>query len=230
MKMTFLGSTARSLSLFVALTGTMSAASILVDQDAWVQLGNPNANNNTATLIVKDANEGDTTRKAYLSFDLSGISGVIATARLELTTSLNDGSSSKSIDLVAPNDLSTLVDETTLTWNNAPNNNLANNGLSAFTSLVDNQSVANGAINQTVTLEGVALVDYLNNELSSGDGTALFILRRDGDNSGDNLSFHSGEAGTEAYRPVLVYTLVPEPSSALLLGGLAMILGFARRR
>ena len=222
--------------LLLPLLITVShAATVIASDDSFIQLGNAGTNyGSDDALLVKDSDGGNTTRKTYLLFDLSSITSSLATASLDLTVLLNNsGSGATTTPSVKTMDVFTAdtlphFGENTLTWNNAPNNNTSN-GFSNTTNLVNNQSIPAILTGNTVSFSNQAILDYLNDEIANGDSMALFLLRRDGDNSGHNLSFYSkdnaGVDGTTIIAPTLNYTLVPEPSAALLsaLGALALL-------
>ncbi len=190
-------------------------------------------------LVVKDANADNTTRKIYLLFDLTSITTTLASASLDLTVLANNSGSTglttpsqKTMDVFTADTLTPTFDEGTITWNNAPNNNTLTDGFSNVSTLVNNQTIPAILTGNIVSFSNQDILDYLNDEIENGDSMALFLLRRDGDNQSHNLTFYSkenpGVNDTTIIAPTLNYTLVPEPSVALLcgLGSLA----FLRRR
>ena len=232
-----------SLFLLPLLTTASHGATIVTSADSFIQRGtgtDATAQTNfgdDATLVVKNAGTGSTTRKAYLLFDLSTITTTIATASIDLTLLVNSGTTTKTIDFSFANTLTNTFNEidtvansnSGIDWVNAPNNG-SGNALTGNTTYLNNQNIASSVAGGTILSYGnAALVNYLNDEITNGNDEALIIIRRTDNSPGDNLTFYSKDNGavngTTIIAPTLNFTTVPEPSALLLcaLGGLAFL-------
>jgi hypothetical protein len=146
--------------------------------DARVEAATPSANFGTAALIGTDFSPDV---DSYLSFQVSGLSGTIQSARLRLYAT------NGSVDGPAVHGTGTAWSETGLTWGNRP----APIGAASD----DRAGVAKDAwIEWTVT------------PLVTGNGTVSFLLTQPGT---DGADFHSREASALDLRPQLVVTVAP---------------------
>lgn len=177
------------LAFLTALLGSAAAASAATvnlnpTADVYVRDGvHASTNFNDATLVVKDG-DPDYNRNALLKFDLSGINGVVTSAKLKLYAASKEGSSTS-----VPIRLHQLSDSWTeaQTWNNAP---------------------APGTVLHSLGITSTGWKEYTHADLTSyvaaqvaGDDTVSFALTGDAVNYG--VTFDS-RTGTNA--PVLEVT------------------------
>jgi len=218
------------------------AVTFSADADAFYQLGAPTSTSggSSTQLTVKDSGGGTTTRKAWIRFDVSGspIDDLLS-ANLELTVSQRSSggpASNPSPQLDYPIQVFGLNDgnagenwdESTTTWNTAPANNTANNGvIGAQTTFLGGFTIPGTAnVGDVFNFTSAAFEQFLKDD---ADGLVTFIIRRNGGSGSNNLSFASKE-NTGLTGPLLNVELpaVPEPATAgLSLLGLAVL---ARRR
>jgi hypothetical protein len=169
--------------------------------DAYVRKGNPTSNYGNATsLMVRNENGNGNDREAYFRFDLSGLSGTVSSAKLQLTpVSVGSGAASTTfrIELVA-------VDS----WVEG-NGGADNNPTGEIT--WNNRPPATGTILATWTGETVGVarqIDVTNivrQELAN-DPTKRLTLRIVSTTPGSSRSvwYASREYGTVSKRPQLV--------------------------
>lgn len=136
------------------------------DHDTFVRVTQVDTNFNTQKLSVAASTTScNPTDITYLRWDLTDIpaAAVVYTASLTLMTSYTSNTSDVVLGLY---ETENGWQEETLTYQTAP----------ALGALIETQPapIVNG---QTVTFDSVALVAYLNNRLSVGDGGASFALR-----------------------------------------------------
>ena len=201
--------------------------------DTYVRLGQPNNNFGGATqVVIKDANNGSTTRKGYLRFDLSSITQEALQAGLTLDISTNNqGGNNGTIPAEFQNvQVYGLTDESLDNWNegtidfdNAPGNQAGDGLNGSLTTLLGTFNVEDNA-GGSVIFANQNLVDFIN---ADTNGLATLILRRNGGSGSANLGFASKENSTlNAPRLDVVTEAVPEPATATLallsLGGLMM--------
>ena len=224
--------------LWLLLDGHANAATLNAHADAQIQAGTSASTNlgSSPDLIVKGTEPvASSTRKAYVRFDVSSISGLVTDAELSFQIGLVP---SASPNPVANHDVAVfgLLDsapgqnwgELSITWNNAPSNNLASG------TLFDN-SVSLGAVTKPptiavgdeISLTGQPLIDFLN---ADTDGFVTFLLS-------DVIPIVSSariasRENTVALGPRLTFTevdIVPLPGVASLMGGGLVVLCGRRR-
>ena len=180
------GSSNQLFSLSV-VTGS-GAQSVADSQDAFIT-GGTNDNTNygaNSYLVVENNTSSSYTRETYLQFDLSGVTGTIATATVYL---LSEGSTEIAIHqgyLVSNNSWT----GSTITWNNAPafsTTELGTWGLSASSTglpvLFDATSAAIAAQSSSGSLS-VGIDELVQNSIYA--------------------SYGSRRSGTVSYRPLLI--------------------------
>ena len=157
-------------------------------------------------------------RKSYLRFDLSGITQSIVSASFELTANNNDSIG----QVMAVYGLTDGVtgegapggggwSETGITWNNAPANDLSPGlGVTGDATLLG--TFAKGGMDAPTMFTDPALVTFLNND---SNGLVTLIVGPNTTDDGGDISWYSKEAAGTA--PALSVTVVPEPSSMVLL-------------
>ncbi|WP_309384683.1 DUF7594 domain-containing protein [Cerasicoccus frondis] len=127
-------------------------------------------------------------RRTYLKFDVSGFSGSVSSAQLQLTIAGGQTNGTNNLLVLPVADGS--WSESTINWNNAPTPN------PCWLAQAWNTTVTVGS---TVTLD---LTDYVSQETSGDDVVSLCLadtFMRD-----QLLQFYSSEAATQADRPKLV--------------------------
>lgn len=173
-----------------ALVATSSVIALSPIADAYVR-GSSYANDNFGTetgLIVKDNGSNQNfTRKAFLKFDVSSLSGPVSSATLSLiVTDAQDTNGPGDVQIYKVNTDS--WGESSITWNNRP----ANNGIiETFTGIASNDE------GREITFD---VTDYVNDQIS-GDGTVSFLLNQPSQQS-MVIKFGSREAAASD-RPVL---------------------------
>ena len=182
-------------------------------------------------------------RKGYIKFDLSGITAQVATAQIDVQNSYDSPGLVQSIECYVLNDghAGEGWDEMTLTWNNAPGNDLdhATDFEPAETSYLgvmpDPQPVR---IGNKLTFSSQELINKINNDTDDnlsilmhvtypGPTGPLLASKEDaGGGSPGNGDWTVGFQGA-----TLTYTLVPEPGTLCLLGFglLTLMVGYIRR-
>ena len=172
-------------------------------------------------LTVRASSRGN---KSWIKFDLGDldVSNVLSAW---LSVSLHEGKGGdQSFDVSYVNDdyLDNIGwDERSITWNNAPGNDTADLGLldPAMTTLL-------GTVNFTDGLAGDSFaVDVLGALQTDTDGIVQFVLH----NSPNNINLSTHDHPTEAQRPFLDVTMIPEPTTLVLLG-LGGLMAARRRR
>ena len=176
------------------------------------------------------------TQKAYVRFDTTGLAGTVTDASLDIDF-LALGGSSGVINVFGLADglAGETWAESTITYNNAPANDLTSGGGSYITPGTGGVVATDAAFLGTLTVgasdghytfSSTALVDFLNADTNH---LVTFILTAA--TSGNNMQFYSKENAASATYPTLAVTAVPEPSTyALTLGGFAMLIGLRNIR
>lgn len=209
-----------------------------VGADAYVRKGTATTNyGSDPQLLTKNVGSSSTTRKSYLRFDLPPLMGGVldAALNLEVITNNQGGAGStpqnQTVNVWGLDDLDPgeLWGEGTLTWNNAPANNTANNGILGNATLLGTFLIPNHPETDSKPLEVMftsqQLIDFINADTNS---VATLILTRQNTQSGWNLAFASREHSTLMAPTLTLGLFVPEPTS---LGLLALgALGLWRRR
>lgn len=197
------------------LTLNADGTYLAVDTDAFVRSGTYSSENYGLNqhLLLKDAGTGNYTRKSYLGFDVSGFDlAGLGDAELILDVSQNNMGGgdtttpqNHTVDLWGVNDSAGLdnwpegnggtdnspVGE--ITWNNAPANVAAGNGLTSDATLLGTYQVTTSHATGTTFAIGAGDAAFVNFLQSDTDGRVSLILRRVGGNSGHNLAFASKE-------------------------------------
>lgn len=193
-------------------------------------------NTTNVIFLVGDTTTANDYLRGLLSFDLSSSALVGATINsVTLTLKINSADASSAGQDVILNlySLTNTFSEGTVTWTQR-------NGSSTWTTpggdygdlLAGTTANAGTATaGQSVTFSGSDLTDYA---ISSVGGSLYLLIKLADEDTAQRNVFRFGTVnGTSAYYPVLTidYTaaVIPEPSTAALLGGLA-VLGLACRR
>lgn len=137
----------------------------------------------STTLVIKNSKRpSDDNRIAYLKFDLSNLDMKVARAKLAFTTENSYGHTLYVYGLSDSN-----WDETGITWNNAPNNNVSDYGLTG-SGISDIGTLTNDAI-QTYEID---VTDYVK---SCSNGFATFVILSDtiDENYSDNITSVQGK-------------------------------------
>ncbi len=173
--------------------------------DSFVRLGQATTNFGAGgSVVIKDSGGGSTTRKGYLRFDVSSLSGLYSGAELSLETSTNNPGGGNATPPQSFNvEVYGLDDgnpgenwaEGAIVWNNAPANNTSNNELGAGAAFLGSFTVPANAAPDTVTFSSPTLDAFLNQDT---DGNATVILTREGGSSSANLAFSSKEGSLTA--------------------------------
>ena len=145
--------------------------------DARVEQANPASNHGTSTTLRTDGGS-DPDVETYLRFNVTGVTGPIASAKLRLRTASDtaDGPAVYGTDWTGL--------ETAITWNNRP----------ARTS---------GATDDKARIGSSTWVEYDVTSLVAGDGAHSFVLAT---GSSDGIDFRSREYSDATRRPELVLT------------------------
>jgi len=223
-----------------ALAATAAqAATLTAIKDTYVDSANGTTNyGSSADLEVVTSNmTTGTSRVAYISFDISGITGPIVSASLDLQKTSGRGNRATGYFGVTDESFDSF-DETTLTYDNNP---LLPTGAGGdATSLTGDTDL--GILQSTTPdrIDGVdpytsfddtsngtdELVDFLN---SDTNGIVTFAIRSDSVN-GNPFVFASRDNTTPGlFAPTLTVTVIPEPASAAGIGLLGLV-GLRRRR
>ena len=150
--------------------------------DARVEEANPGVNFGTSFLRVDGA--GDPDVETYLRFDVSGLTGPVASAKLRFVTTTNS-SDGPAVFTAADNSWS----EAGITWSNRPSRSTIG--------MDDKGSVGTGAT-----------VDFDVTSAVAGNGAYTFVLAT---TSSDGLNMNSREAADPAIRPQLLVTVPSGP-------------------
>jgi hypothetical protein len=222
---------------------TTQAALISLGSDIDTNVWNDGTNRGTWDHMYMVSGAG---RVGYVRFDLSALGAVtIESATLTFTkaqATRNDTLVAGRFALVGLNNIAgnTPQDwvETSLTGANAGDEYLGGGlepiDLTKVTNLDMDDGIAvtetivnGGAVGGTVTLTGQALIDFLQSRVNDG-GLVTFITTFPGtDSKGYGLA--TQEHATEAYRPILQLTYIPEPATLVLMG-LGGLLSAVRKR
>ena len=220
---------------------SVQAVSIVAVEDNFVLNSQKNTvqpnGGSDEVLVIKNATNN--IRKSWLKFDLTGLNvDYSQSGTISLALSSNSSSSEEfDIALYALDDTGATAPtwtESTITWNNAPGNTTSGNNtqingldsgettLLGTTGTIATDTAAGTQYQFTIT----DWSDYL-----QSDNTITVIAISTTNSPGPSIAFASSENATEAWRPTLEFTAIPEPGSvALFVGMLALTLGALRRR
>jgi hypothetical protein len=234
------------LSTFIA--GSLSAATLTFNPsaDAGIRSDQPTTTGNSNIFIVGDIANGNALR-GVLSFNLATPELVGATINsVSLTLTINDntegdGGTDSAVGTVTLNlhALDTSFTETSVTWNTSNGSTTWNAGGRFSTLLSSTSGDANAA--RTGDLYLFQTTSALVNAVTSvsGTGSLDLLLKLSTEDSTRNIFRFTSRTPTlsggvtTAFAPTLTidYTAaIPEPSSAALLGGLAILSFCAIRR
>ncbi len=199
------------------------AASIVASHDNFVL--NSDANNVQGesgardVLVVKDATNN--IRKSWLKFDLTGQNVDFSQSGTVTLTLAGSPSANFNLSLYALDYTGVTAPtwtESTLTWNNAPGNDTGGSGIRELesdettllgtTSLITSGTAAGSSYQFNIS----DLSTFL-----QSDNTITVIAISDQSNTSPSFTFASSEHATEAWRPTLTFTQIPEPSAAALI-------------
>ncbi|MCA9247981.1 MAG: DNRLRE domain-containing protein [Planctomycetales bacterium] len=204
-------------------------ATLPADADSYLH-GNVPTGNFGGSSLVKVKNGDDTpifSRKAYLRYNLAGLPPAIRTGSLHFEfVESGEGMGGTTIDWtfevfgLADGNAGETWNETTINWNNAPENNTTDgNGLLAgATSLGTFTFTGRTASVDFTGTNGVAVRNFLGDR-DANDLATLIVVRNTTAPPSDNYvhSFASSEHTTPALQPTLYVEAVPEPSTLVLL-------------
>lgn len=235
-----------ALMLFTAscLVGVSSARAITIDTsmgngaDATVNRQATNTNYGSSDILINryDGNPSPWHRQSYIRFDIGALAGQVANASLDIRLTYNtpgpqdnapadpdfyDMAVYGMVDSDAGNNWS----ESGITWNNAPGNALATHLFTGAFQLLGVVSVAALNPGDLFTLNSAAVTDFIN---ADTDGLVTFGLSRLSPSQASLLFATKEHLTYDA--PSLNLTIVPEPSTALLLGLGLLGLGVRKER
>ncbi|MDB2430229.1 DNRLRE domain-containing protein [bacterium] len=230
-------------SLGIAASSSFAATILTSDgngADSYIRQGQLTNNFGATTNILLKGGNGSTTRKGYLRFDLSSITGPITDASITLTVSTNNsgggtplsgqtfnvdffGLTNESLDnWVEGNDGTDNSPLNEITYTNAPGNLNPGNDFNGDALFLGTLNVPGTLAGESITFTDPNLVAFLNNDTNNLAG--ILMRRQLGGSS--NLAFSSREG---ANTPQLDVTTIPEPSAfAMVL--LAAGAGLLRRK
>lgn len=233
-----------AIAVLVAAAPLASAITIDVTHDTWVREDNPDSNRNGNDQInARTDNDGDDNDVILLRFPTTAFPAGVSGVDLTLFWQRSDSSSSNTLDLYGLNESDpdeTLWDETTVTYNNAPgllpdgDDPTAETGLgnsyddirdldtANLTLLVDDQPYGPQVQNAPYTFSSAALDAFINAD-TNGEVSFLIVRSNEG-GSGNQARFWPRESG-----PGATLSAVPEPSSLLMLLGVAAVPAVWRR-
>jgi len=210
-----------------------AAVLVAIPDDAAIQSNTPDTNYGSATSIFSYYRNitGQPYYKSWVKLNATSLPSLIS-GNTTLSLTASNATVGYTIDfyLLSGVDSSTW-NEGTITWNNAPGNNIGGAGftgganatlIGSFTSYT---FVANTTYGLSITGAGeTALLSALN----TGNRTATIAFQRTVSGTSVN-NFWSTEATTSSYLPT--FTAVPEPSTFALIGlGMAAVVCFRRRK
>lgn len=214
------------------------AASIVASHDNFVlnsQSGTVQSSGGTGeTLVVKDASNN--IRKSWLKFDLTGQNVDFSQPGTITLTLASVPAATFELSLYALNDTGVTAPtwtESTITWSNAPGNGTSD---SQKREVKESETTLLGKSGNIVqnTPTGTQY-QFVISDLSTflqSDNTITAIAISDQSNPSPSFSFASSENSTEAWRPTLTFTQIPEPGSFALLSGMLALtwIALGRRR
>lgn len=217
----FLGLVAVS-SLLVAQS--VQAVTIVASDDNYVLNSSSNSvQDSSGSLVVKRASNN--IRKSWLKFDLTG-QNVDFTQPGTVTLTLAGNSSDSANFRIALYALdytgatAPTWTEDSITWNNAPGNDTGGSGVN------DLESGETTLLSETGTIAASTpagtqyqfVISDLSEFLQSDNTITTIVISSSQSNAGPSLALASSENATEAWRPTLTFSQIPEPSAAMLIG------------
>ncbi|WFB36160.1 DNRLRE domain-containing protein [Kiritimatiellota bacterium B12222] len=217
-----------SITALLCVTAGVQAATLIASQDNYVlNSASSTVQDATGHLVVKRASNN--IRKSWIKFDFSGEnvdfsqSGTV-TLTLAANSSADETFKVALYALKDDQDPGTGWTENAITWSNAPGNDTGGAGINDLESrettfLGETATIASSTAAGTTfefTIDTLSDFRQVNNTL-----TVIAISSYQSD-FGPSLAFASSENATEAWRPTLEYSVIPEPSSVAL-----VLLGFA---
>ncbi|MBZ0166182.1 MAG: DNRLRE domain-containing protein, partial [Candidatus Omnitrophica bacterium] len=199
------------------------------------------------TWIKHDLGLNGNNRKSYLRFDLSGITDPVTDISFEISYAGTDGSGANSNPPASPSTYNVYGlndgvageswNESTITWNNAPGNDIASAG-----GLIGSATTLLGSFDLTfpptvdgtrISLNTAALLGFF---ASDTDDLLTLILTRQQQNT--SVEYFAAKEDPNRVAPALNITtqmiepptgVVPEPATILLFGG-GMVGAIMRRK
>ncbi|WOO40051.1 DUF7594 domain-containing protein [Rubellicoccus peritrichatus] len=224
-------------ALFLGPVITLQADTLALAKSAFVKSGFDADNNFGSESTLAVAARGTSyNRKAYLQIDLTNLTASqtwFSASSLELTAYtaplIGPATGSVTFHVYGVVDADMAWNESTITWNNAPNNDIASAGgvNPAGTVLIDSFTIDTASItaNQTFSISG-ELDNYLNwatgklgdyygtRETTAAGNLATLIITSTGGNNDPGVRFYSDDT---SYPPSLSYTVgVPALSAPVL--------------
>ncbi len=190
------------LAITLGLAWQVSADTVITsDNDARIQKNAPASNYDTD--LLKLYNRADKGWIVYIGFDLSTVSNTISSA----TMTVAQDKAKATASTITVYGLTDTWSESTLTWNNAPQNdtNSITGMLSGATDLGTLAWAAGGDDGTTLNFSSTALTTFLN--AASGDEATLVLVITGGGTSGNFYNYES----TVGDGPTLTLTSVSVP-------------------
>jgi hypothetical protein len=185
--------------------GNPGSTNLSVQQDAYVRDGS-NANTtfgstDAANLVTKLAPAGQTgnNREAYLTFDLSGVTGTVTGATLKVNGHTQD-SRDANVVVGAYAVSNTSWTESALTWNNKP--------ASAATALATAT-----VTDATARYYNWNITSYIQSEIAAGHTKVSFVLKNQQETQGQ-LLWNSKETGSNAAQLSITTTSARQETTA----------------
>jgi hypothetical protein len=155
--------------------------------DAYVKEGQPSTNFGTEqVLLVKNQPGSGNTRKTFLKFDVSGITGTVTSARLRLFGNHTIGTTQAAAYAVTTDSWT----ETGITWNNRPSPGPKQDG--------------NVTITTTQQYYEFNVTSFVASEVAAGNNTVSLAVLPESDTTNSPDTFNSREAASN--QPQLVIT------------------------
>lgn len=225
-------------SLAALLLGTHAAqsATIVALEDNYVLNSQSNTvQDGDGNLVLKRASNN--IRKSWIKFDLTGQNADLSQSGTITLTLAGESSSATSfrIELYALDFTGATAPtwtESTITWNNAPGNDTGGSGINDLepgeTSLLGESATI--ATSTAAGTQYQFTIPMLSTFLQSDNTITAIAISSFQPDPGPSLAIASSENATEAWRPTLTFTQVPEPSTYALAVGLVSIACIAVHR
>jgi hypothetical protein len=163
---------------FVPVEPGTQTVTFAAEADARVEAAQPDSNFGTDTRLRTDGSGTMPTEESFLRFQVAGLSGRVATAKLRLR------SDTGTVNGPAARGVGNSWSETGLTWNSRP-------------------VPTSGAVSDAGGIASNTWVEWDVTPLVTGDGAVSVQLSQPGD---DGLYYHSRESTATSFRPQLVVT------------------------